>query len=396
MYLTSEEEKMLNGEMGQATQVAMEILVALGEIYGAEKMVPIVSAQISGVSYKNLGEAGLEWLEGLSRDGKVRVKTTLNPSGVDFDQWREMGISESFVEKQKRVINAYLAMGIQPTLSCTPYLAGNLPKFGEHLAWGESSAVIFANSVIGARTNREGGPSALAAALTGRTPYYGLHITENRSYSMRVKVPELKDEYDFALLGHVVGKISRGRIPLFTGIKSANHSELKALGATLSLTGGTPMFHIDGLTPEYTITPTSKVEEIEIEDRELKDAAEEFKDEVDPELIFIGCPHASLEELIMLLDRLEGRMVKKKVWVYVSRAVSDLARALGIYQKLEKLGVRILSDTCPIIAPINELNIKSVATNSVKGAWYSRNLNNLKVKLLRLNDLVEEAVKDVR
>ncbi|MCS7126693.1 MAG: aconitase X catalytic domain-containing protein [Aigarchaeota archaeon] len=394
MYLTREEEKMLAGEMGHAVQVAMEILVALGEIYGAEKMVPITSAQVSGVSYKNLGEAGLEWLEDLSKDGRVRVQTTLNPAGIDLEKWREIGVSENFVEMQKRVIDAYLAMGIKPTLTCTPYLAENMPRFAEHIAWSESSAVVYANSVIGARTNREGGPSALAAALTGRTPFYGLHLMENRVYSIKVISPNLEDEYDFALLGYVVGKQSKGRIPLFTGIRSANQSELKALGAALGSISGTPMFHVEGITPEYTLTPEDRVEEIEVSDRDLENASEELNDDVEPDLIFIGCPHASLEELIMLIERLENRVVKKKMWVCTSRAVGALAKKLGVYQKLERLGVTILSDTCPIVAPINELNIRSIATNSVKGVWYSRNLNNLSIKLAKLSELVEEAVRD--
>lgn len=393
MYLTREEEKMLKGEMGYAKQVAMEILVALGEIYGAEKMVLIKSAQISGVSYKNLGEAGVEWLEELSRDGKVEVYTTLNPAGMDIERWREMNISREFAEEQISIIKAYTKMGIHLTLTCTPYLAGNKPNLGDHIAWAESSAVVYANSVIGARTNREGGPSALASALTGRTPYYGLHITENRAYSLRINVPNLRDEYDFALLGYVSGKLCKGRIPLFSRIESTNQVELKALGAALASTGGIAMFHVEGLTPEYMLPPQDRVEEIDIEDGDLKNAAEELNDNVEPDLIFIGCPHASLEELIMVMQRLRDRIVKKEMWICVSRSIKELAEELGIYQKLEKLGVKIVCDTCPIVAPISSLGVKSIATNSAKGVWYSRNLNKVKVKIARLTDLIEEAVK---
>lgn len=396
MYLTKEEERMLRGEMGYAAQISMEILVALGEIYGAERMIPVTSAQISGVSYKNLGEAGLEWLEEISQDGRVRVPSTLNPGGVDLERWREMGISPSFVDMQRRVVNAYVAMGVQPTLTCTPYLAGNSPGKGEHIAWSESSAVVYANSVLGARTNREGGPGALASALTGRTPYYGLHIVENRAYSLKVKVPELRDELDFALLGYVVGKISRERIPMFVGVRSADHSELKALGAALASAGSTPMFHVEGITPEHHLPPLDKVELVEIEKRELREAEEEFREDVDADLVFLGCPHASLEELIMLVERLDGRPVRKRVWACTSRAVRDVAARIGVLGKLERLGVLVLSDTCPVVAPVNELKIRSIATNSVKCAWYSRNLNNMRVKVCGLGELVEEAVKGWR
>lgn len=393
MYLDRVEEKMLKGDMGYAKQVAMEILVALGEIYGAERMVPIKSAQVSGVSYKNLGGAGVEWLEELSRDGRVEVYTTLNPAGMDIEKWREMGVGEDFANQQMRIINLYTKMGVRPTLTCTPYLAGNKPDIGDHIAWSESSAVIYANSVFGARTNREGGPSALAAALTGRTPYYGLHIRENRAYSIKVNAPSLRDDYDFALLGYVVGRACGGAIPLFSGIKSADQVELKSLGAALASAGGVPMFHIEGLTPECGLTPIDKVEEIDVEEGDLRDAAGELNDRVEPDLIFIGCPHCSLEELLMVLERVRDRKVKKEMWICISRPVKELAARLGVNQKLEERGVKVLCDTCPIVAPLSNLGVRSIATNSAKGAWYSRNVNKLNVKISRLNDLIEEGAR---
>ncbi|WP_457741713.1 aconitase X, partial [Thermococcus sp.] len=180
MFLTKEEELILSGEYGYALQKAMEILVALGEVYGAERLIPIKSAQIAGVSYKNLGEAGLEFLRDFVKAGaKVSVYTTLNPAGIG---------NEEFMEKQKEVLELYRMMGIEVTSTCTPYYGANLPKFGDHLAWSESSAVSFANSIIGARTNREGGPSSLASAIVGKTPEYGLHLDENRKATVKVKV----------------------------------------------------------------------------------------------------------------------------------------------------------------------------------------------------------------
>ena len=154
MYLTKEEEKMLNGEYGEATRKAMEILVALGDIFGADRLIEVSSVQVAGVSYDNIGDAGLEFLNELAKDGKVKVTTTLNPAGMDIENWKSLGISEEFAEKQIQVIEAFKKLGIIPTCTCVPYLIGNLPRFGEHIAWSESSAVAFANSVIGARTNR--------------------------------------------------------------------------------------------------------------------------------------------------------------------------------------------------------------------------------------------------
>jgi len=170
MQLNSEERAMLDGGYGRATRKAMQILSTLGDIYGAGRMAPVTSVQIAGVSYDNLGEAGLQFLTEMAEGGgRALVLTTLNPAGMDIENWQALGIDPEFAENQQRVIQAFERMGVITTCSCTPYLAGNLPHFREHIAWAESSAVCYANSVIGARTNREGGPSALAAALTGRT-----------------------------------------------------------------------------------------------------------------------------------------------------------------------------------------------------------------------------------
>ncbi|HUW68557.1 MAG TPA: aconitase X, partial [Candidatus Nanoarchaeia archaeon] len=175
MHLTREEEAILEGERGPTLQKAMEILTALGEIYGADGLVPIKSAQIAGVSYKTIGDAGFEWISDL--EGTVVVPSMLNPAGMDLTRWQEMGIDEEFASKQIQIIEAYRRLGVRCECTCTPYHIDNtLAKFGDHLAWSESSAVSYANSVIGARTNREGGPSALSAALIGKTPNYGYHL----------------------------------------------------------------------------------------------------------------------------------------------------------------------------------------------------------------------------
>ncbi|MCK4429401.1 MAG: DUF521 domain-containing protein, partial [Candidatus Aenigmarchaeota archaeon] len=179
MHLTNEEELMLKGEQGIVVSKCMKLLVKLGEIYGADKMIKISSSQAAGVSYKSIGDPGLEFLKGFADEGaKVRVPTFLNPAGMDLENWKELGFPADFAKNQLRIMDAFRKMGIVVTSTCTPYLAGNLPRFREHIAWSESSAVSFSNSVIGARTNREGGPSALAAAICGRTPNYGLHLWE--------------------------------------------------------------------------------------------------------------------------------------------------------------------------------------------------------------------------
>ena len=165
LHLTKEEEKMLAGERGEVAGRSFRLLVRLGEIYGADRMIPVGSVQVAGVSYKSLGDPGLDFLEDYARKGaKVRTLTFLNPAGMDMENWEAIGFPKAFAEKQIRVMEAFRKMGIVMSATCTPYLAGNLPRFREHIAWSESSAVSFSNSVIGARTNREGGPSALAEA----------------------------------------------------------------------------------------------------------------------------------------------------------------------------------------------------------------------------------------
>ena len=189
MYLTGEQEKMLDGEMGEVLERMFRLLVKLGDIYGADKMIPVGSVQVAGVSYKSIADPGTEFLEDIASKGqKVKVLTYLNPAGMDLEDWKEIGFPEEFATNQIRIMDAFKAMGIVVTATCTPYLAGNLPRFREHIAWSESSAVSFSNSVISARTNREGGPSALAAALCGVTPNYGLHIDENRRPDVVIKI----------------------------------------------------------------------------------------------------------------------------------------------------------------------------------------------------------------
>ena len=241
LELSAEERSMLAGDLGPGVRKAMEIIVTLGRIYDARRLVPVGSVQVAGVSYRNLGEAGLEFLrEWADQGARVRVSATLNPAGMDLRAWRELGFSESFARRQLAVIEAYRRLGVRTTCTCTPYLVGNVPRLGEHVAWAESSAVSYANSVLGARTNREGGPSALAAAITGRTAAYGLHLDENRRAALRVLVRcPVRTLSDFGALGHLVGRAARNRVPYFVGLEGAcSDVELKTLGAAMAASRG--------------------------------------------------------------------------------------------------------------------------------------------------------------
>src|SRR2546428_553486 len=211
MRLTRAERHLLDeGTDGQAE--AMGILLTGGRLAEAGRLVPITSAHVSGASYKMIGDPGLEFFEDWAQAGRVSVPTTVNPMGTDLAQWQELGVPPTFAEKQGRIARAYEAMGVRPTFSCTPYLLGVRPGFGEHIAWAESSAVCFANSVLGARTNREGGPAALAAAIVGATPEYGLHTDRGREPTVVVKVRTKPHGMDYSLIGLVAGeRVGDGR-----------------------------------------------------------------------------------------------------------------------------------------------------------------------------------------
>ncbi len=394
MYLTKEEERMLDGEEGYALKKSMEILVALGDIYGAEKLISVGSVQVAGVSYHNLGDAGLEFLNELAKDGKVKVLTTLNPAGMDLEDWKKLGISEEFAEKQNLVIDAFRKMGIIISCTCTPYLIGSLPTYGEHIAWSESSAVTFANSVIGAKTNREGGPSALAAAFVGKTPSYGLHLEENRVPDVHVDVRvNLKKLSDWGSLGYCIGKKVGNKIPYITGVKDADLDELKSFCASVVTYGSKPLFFMKGITPGFEKHQLPK-EKIIIEDRDIKEAYESIDDDVDAiDFVCIGCPHCSIKEVAEVARLLKNRSVSSNTefWVATSRLMKQLADKRGYTEIIENAGGKFACDTCMAVAPLKG-RFRSVATTSAKGCYYSRH-NDMKTKLGSLEECIEAAVR---
>jgi predicted aconitase len=393
MHLTKEEEKMLNGEEGYAVRKSMEILVALGDIYGAERLIKVGSVQVAGVSYHNLGDAGLEFLNELAKDGRVRVLTTLNPAGMDLENWRQLGISEEFAEKQNLVIDAFTRMGILVSCTCTPYLIGNLPRYGEHVAWSESSAVTFANSVIGAKTNREGGPSALAAAFVGKTPCYGLHLDENRAPDIHVQVNARLGKFsDWGALGYSIGKKAENKISYITGIKDAELDELKSFCASVVTYGSKPLFYMQGITPCSEKYQPPK-EMVTVENTDIREAYENINDEVSAiELVCVGCPHCSIKEIAAIADLVKDRKISSNTefWVATSRFAKQLSDKRGYTEVIEKAGGKFACDTCMAVAPLKG-RFKSVATTSAKGCYYSRH-NKMLTKMGSLEECVEAAV----
>jgi len=393
MNLTKEEQLMLNGEMGYAVRKSMEILVALGEIYGAESLIKVGSVQVAGVSYHNLGDAGLEFLNELAKDGRVRVLTTLNPAGMDLENWRQLGISEEFAAKQNQVIDAFERMGILISCTCTPYLIGNLPRFGEHVAWSESSAVTFANSVIGAKTNREGGPSALAAAFVGKTPCYGLHLDENRVPDVHVQVDtELSKLSDWGALGYAIGKKAENKIPYITGIKEAEIDDLKSFCASVVTYGAKPLFYIKGITPAAESQQIPK-DKVTIEQSDIKNAYDNINDQVSEiDFVCVGCPHCSIKEIAEIANLVRGKKVAEgtELWVATSRTAKQLADKRGYTAIIEAAGGKFACDTCMAVAPLKG-RFKALATTSAKGCFYSRQ-NLMKTKMGSMEECVQAAV----
>ncbi len=378
MYLNREEEKMYQGEYGPAVQKSMEILVALGDIYAAEGMVEIVSAQISGVSYKTIGDAGLEYLEDLASEGaQVKVPSTLNPAGVDLDNWKKLGFPEEFTKKQLLIVEAYRQMGISTTCTCTPYLVGNVPPLGSHIAWSESSAVCYANSVLGARTNREGGPGALSAAICGRTPKYGYHLDEGRIPNLLVEVEALLEGSDYGALGYQVGKVVGGGVPYFKLKHKAQPqptvNELKTLGAALASSGSVALYHVEKSTPEYlkVIESVRNLEKLEITSGNLAETRKNLsKSSASPDLVCLGCPHASLEEIKSVAEKLDGEKLANKLWVCTSISVKAASDRMGYTNIIEKAGGHVVCDTCMVVAPIEEMGFKVIGVDSAKAANY--------------------------
>ena len=377
MFLTKHEEEILAGEEGVGRQRAMELLVALGKIYSAEKLVPISSAHISGVSYKTIGDGGLDFLNEMSYDAKVVVRTTLNPAGMDLDRWSEMGVKSEFAEKQRAIIGAYGRLGVETNCTCTPYLTGNAPKPGQNVAWAESSALSFVNSVLGARTNREGGPGALAAAIIGKTPLYGLHLDENRVPSVIIEADVNDEITDYSLLGHAVGQKVGMSVPYFKGIRPTVDG-LKTMAAAMAAAGSVALFHVEGITPSASKFDLNGLETISIGRKEISRVKDSLTTGKEPDLIALGCPHLSETEVTNLASMLDGKKKRSdapEVWFCTSRTVKTWCpKEVAV---LERFG-RVLCDTCMIVAPIEGIH-SCTATNSAKACTYLPGLCSQKV-----------------
>lgn len=390
MFLTKEEESILAGEQGHGKRRAMELLVAVGKIYGAEKLVPITSAHLSGVSYKTIGDGGIDFLKEMSEDCKVSIKTTLNPSGMDSVRWKEMHVAEEFAQKQLEIIECYAKLGVQTTCSCTPYLSTNVPSKGDTIAWAESSALSYANSVIGARTNREGGPGALAASIIGKTPLYGLHLDANRRPTIVIEAEMKENLLDYALLGQAIGSRIGGAVPYIRGVKP-DTDQLKMMAAAMAAAGSVALFHVEGITPDSEQQAVRGLEVIKVDEKELRTFKDKISTGKDPDLIALGCPHLSENEVHHLASTVKGRRKVKDtdVWFCTSREV--VRKCPKEVQELERIG-KVVCDTCMIVTPIEGV-YRCTATNSCKACNYLPSLCSQKVICESAESLLESVMQ---
>ena len=397
MNLTREEERILKGEFGEGTQRALELLVAIGEAYDAEKMVPVTRAHAASSGQ----EGDLYFVELLANGGAFcRIPTTTNPV-YDLDYFDSLfEIPKGEAEVARRVMEAYRRLGAILSWSCTPYITENIPLYGETVAFSESSATPYVNSVIGARTNREAAQSALASGVVGKTPKYGLHIRENRKGTVLVRVnATLKDEFDCTLLGYYVGKRIGYGIPVLTGMsRPPNTEELINFCAMSNTSGAISMFYIPGCTVEATTVEEAfqgdaPGDRIEVTDNELEEIYEELQTTSGRiDFVMLGCPHYTFNQVEKVAGLLNGKKVHDGVsfWVCTSATTKALAQRSGYVDIIEAAGGHVVVDTC-IDEPCWTMYKGKVGmTDSPKCAYYRRFKEAI---VSRLQDCTEAAVK---
>ena len=375
MHLDSAQERMLRGEMGEARQFAMEIASKVGDAVGADQLVPIKSAHVLA-HYSSLHDAGVEVLERFAgAGGKFAVPTSVDPASIDLQNWRSFGIPESYATQQFRLCDAYARMGGMRCWTCAQYQVCNFPKEGEVVAWAESSAVVFANSVLGSRSNKITAGMDVACAVLGLTPQFGMLLDENRRarVSFRLSLKGLTD-LDFRSIGFFIGRTAGARVPALLGLpNSVTSDQIKHLGAAAAAAGPVTMIHFPGITPgSKTVSEAAggeRVEEVEITRAALGEIEADLNQTSElPDLVAFGVPHLSANELGELARMLEGRKLKGgvRMYAYTSSQAYDMAERTGISETIEQAGARISQSTDAEISPLKALGFDTVLTNSAK------------------------------
>ncbi len=404
--LSARDQEMLDGVHGPAPQLAMSILLRMAEVYGAGELMDVSQAHIDSTIY--LGDATLEFAERLASLGaRVAVPTSLNVSGVDECGWKEWSVAPEWAAKAARQMLAYERMGAAPTWTCAPYQTSMRPAFGQQIAWGESNAIAFANSVIGARTERYPDLLDICCAITGRVPAVGLHLAANRAGELLLRLVDVpgalqRDDQFFAVLGHLVGKLAGDRIPVIDGIVvSPPEDQLKAMAAAAASSGRVALFHIVGVTPEAPTLDAAfhgraPAQTIDIRVTDLRDARRELTsaDGRDLDMVILGSPHFSLAEFSALAPLVQGRARHPRVRFLITsgRFMKEQAERAGVLAPILAFGAQVTLDTCILASPMLPPDIRLLMTNSAKYAYYAPSLLHTRVTFGSLADCVESAV----
>jgi len=407
VQLEDRDREMLSGVEGEAARMAMEIVVAMAEASGAERLVEIASGHIDGCLYH--GQVSLDFAERLVAGGaRVRVPTTLNVGSLDLLHPELYRGDAARGEAARRLMDLYVEMGCRPTWTCAPYQMDSRPAFGEHVAWAESNAIVFANSVRGARTDRYGDFIDICAAITGRAPYAGLHVTENRRGETLFRLaglPErlLDEEAFYPVLGHLVGLEAGTLVPVIDGLPAeVSEDRLKALGAAAASSGSVGLFHAVGVTPEAptldaALHGADPVRTIDVTPELVARTRDSLTTAADGELgaVSVGTPHFSLSEFGRLVDMLDGERVSDGMEFFVStgRTVLAEARSRGWAEVCERAGITIVTDTCTYVTPIMRTDGGVVMTNSGKWAYYAPGNLGVQVAFGSLAECVRSAVE---
>ena len=410
--LNQQDEQMLNGQKGPAARMAMRIMVRMADVVEAPEMMDVSQAHIDGCGL--LSDTGLEFAETLAaKRAKVSIPTTLNMGPLDLQNWKQFGVNEDFAAKAIRQAKAYTDMGCIPTWTCAPYQSYLTPRFGRQIAWGESNAICYANSVLGARTNRYGDFIDICAAITGRVPKCGLHLKKNRKGQILLKLIDvnpavMQSNAFFAVLGHLTGSLADDKIPVIEGLPvKVSSDQLKAFCAAAASSGAVALFHAVGITPEantleeaFQGQPPERTIDIHLSD--LQKAASELStahEGLNLDLVILGCPHFSFDEFrelseLILAQTEKGQTLHPDVrFIVISSQTSySLLQRSDFINVLTDFGVEITLDTCMFHTPMVSKDTKVIMTNSGKCAYYAPGELSVKVAFGSMADCVDSAV----
>lgn len=408
MRLTAEEQALLAGDSGAAAALAMRLIIKMGEIQGARALLPITGAHVDGAVYE--GDAVVDFVEHLAGLGaRVRVPTTLNAVSVEVGTWHRLGLPARFGRQATRIVDAYLAMGLSPTFTCAPYQQrAPLPQVGEQVAWGESNAVAYCNSVLGARTERYGDFLDIAAAVVGRVPAVGLHRTAARRATRRLvlgpdlTVADQASEMFWPLLGYVIGEHVQHRVASLEGLQvHPTPDQVKSLLAAAASAGAVALLHLVGITPEAaTLRDATQGHDpprpTVVRRRHLLRAAEQLTTVMPGtpvDVVALGSPHFSADEFSALAQRVQGRArhPRTRFVITTSRTAREQAARRGALGVCEAFGADVVTDTCILLAPLLAPGVRTLMTTSAKYAHYAPGRLGVAVVLGELDDVVASA-----